>query len=281
MRRAGLVAVTCLVLVAAGAADAAACGYRVRDHAAPDGRGHRAALVLGDSTGIFAVPKLAARGLSADAKECRQFADGVAAIRARRSAGRLPHLVVLALGANGPVGRDAIRGALRALGPRRVLGLVTPRNLASSAAAMRGAARARPDRVLLVDWRAHSAGASGWFAGDGLHVTDAGARAFARLVARRAAGVIAPPTRGGLRRLDRLRPHRRCGSIRRGGHRLDVVVLRGRAPCRFARGLARRPPLALDGHWRWWDWRPTRIGPWRDVYRRPRTWGVIATRAHR
>src|SRR3954447_16086495 len=125
-RRIRLVACLALSLAAVAAADAAACGYTVRDHAAPHGRGHRGALVLGDSTGIFAVPKLAHRGLSADAKECRQFAEGVAIIRARRSAGRLPHLVVLALGANGPVSGGDIHGALRALGPGRVLGLVTP-----------------------------------------------------------------------------------------------------------------------------------------------------------
>ena len=278
MRRLRLALALCILATVAPAADAVACGYRVRDHAAAHGRGHRGALVLGDSTGIFAVPELARRGLSADAKECRQFAEGVAIIRRRRAAGRLPHLVVLALGANGPVATGQVREALRALGRGRVLGLVTPRNLASSARAMRAAARARPGRVLLIDWRRHSAGVTGWFAGDGLHVNGAGARAYARLIARRAAGVIAPPARGDLRRLARRDARRTCGTVRRGATPLRVAVLRGPASCRAARALARRPPLRLDGRWRWWDWRPTRLGPWRDLYRRAHPWGVVATR---
>ena len=135
-------------------------------HASPSPshvRGHRSGLVIGDSTGIFATPILALLGLEADSRECRQFAEGVAIVRRRRAAGTLPHLVVLALGANGPVSTAQIDGALVAIGPRRVLGLVTPRNLASSAASMRSEARRRPDRVVLIDWRRRSAGHGAWF----------------------------------------------------------------------------------------------------------------------
>ncbi|MEA2279941.1 MAG: hypothetical protein QOK21_548 [Solirubrobacteraceae bacterium] len=256
------------------------CGYeRHARPTAPLPPGHRAALVVGDSTGIFAAPLLARRGIEADARECRQFDAGVAILRARRRAGSLGHLAVLALGANGPVSARQIDAALAAAGPRRVLGLVTPRNLAASADAMRAAAARRPDRVLLVDWRRFSAGHAGWFAADGLHVDQTGAAAFARLIARRAAGVIAPPV-DALRRFAQRRGAD-CGSVERSGTTLAVRVLRrdGLAlSCRHARQIAAEPPLGGFAHWRWYDWRPAGVGPWSDLYTRSGRRLVVATR---
>ncbi len=221
---------------------------------------------------------LARRGLEADAKECRQFSEGVALIRARRAFGHLPHLIVLALGANGPVSTGQVAGALAAVGPGRVLGLVTPRNLASSTASFRAAATTHSTRVLLVDWRRFSAGHYGWFAADGLHVNYTGAAAFARIIARRAAGTIAPPVTQ-LQRFAR-RGGRDCGRIRRPGQHLDVRILRHRLPlsCRHARHIAGKAPLRGFKRWRWYDWRPTRVGPWQDLYARQRRRLVVATR---
>jgi hypothetical protein len=255
----------------AGASSAQACGYTVR--AAPHGRrppGHRNAVVIGDSTLVFAAPLLAHRGLRADAMECRQFSQGLAML-----GGHLPHLVVLALGANGPVGTGQIGAALRRVGRHRVLGLVTPRNLASSAGAMRWMAARHPQRILLMDWRSYSAGQGSWFAGDGLHVNYAGAAAYAAFIAARAAGVIAPPRLTGL---HSGRVQRRCGTVRRGRHRLEVAIVRGarRTNCRNVRALARRPPLTVGGRWRWYDWRPQRRSPWSDVYVRGAGHGRIA-----
>jgi hypothetical protein len=273
-----LLAVAIGALVLPGAA--LGCGYE--RHARPSDPlppGHRAALVVGDSTGIFAAPLLARRGIEADAQECRQFDAGVGILRARRRAGSLGHLAVLALGANGPVSARQVGAALAAAGRGRVLGLVTPRNLAASADAMRAAAARRPDRVLLIDWRRFSAGHAGWFAADGLHVNQTGAAAFARLIARRSAGVIAPP-------VDALRPFARrrghgCGRVQRSGSTLAVRVLRrdGLAlSCRHARHIAAEPPLRGFARWRWYDWRPAAVGPWNDLYTRSSRRVVIATR---
>ena len=75
---------------------------------------------------------------------------GIDLLRARRRAGTLPAVAVLALGANGAIGERAIRRALRVIGPFRVLGLVTPSRVGSgSTAAMRRAARRHPDRVVV------------------------------------------------------------------------------------------------------------------------------------
>jgi hypothetical protein len=268
-----------LLALCVTASSAAACGYTRTAYAGrPQAPGHRLGLFIGDSTGIFAVPKLAARGISANAKECRQFNEAFPIIRARASAGTLPHVVVLGLGANGPVSTGQIAAVLRAIGPKRILGLVTPKNLGFSAASMRAMARRHPNRVLLIDWRAFSAGNPAWFGGDNLHVNDAGATAYARLIKRRARGAIAPPGRA-LRRLRRIKPARRCGRVRRHpGRRVRVVVLRGRVSCRDARRLARRPPLRRHGAWSWFDWRPTHAGPWRDIYVRDHRRRIIATR---
>ena len=228
----------------------------------------RAPLIIGDSTMIFAAPYLGRRGFQADAHGCRQFSAGVAMLAGRRRSGTLPWYPVLALGANGPVSRPAIERALRAIGPRRVLGLVTPRNLSSSRASMRAAKRRHPARVLLLDWAAFSQGHAGWFGGDGLHVNDSGARAFAAFVARHSSPEMPP-----VRRLRMPRSSRgtiACGMIRRSGRRLRVQIARGaeRIRCARARQIARTPPLRRVAGWRPYDWRGVRRGPWAEVYAR-------------
>ena len=93
---------TALCLLISGMA-AATCGDTTKARPSkkinPKGR---APLVLGDSVMVFAVPHLAHRGYRANAQECRQFLTGVGIIQDKRARNRLPHLVVLALGTNGP-----------------------------------------------------------------------------------------------------------------------------------------------------------------------------------
>lgn len=226
------------------------------------------ALLIGDSTSILAAPYLGRLGIEADARGCRQFSAGVQIVRARRRAGRLPRLVILALGANGSVGEDALHAARRAAGRGRVLALVTPRNHPLSGRAMRAFARRHPHDVMTVDWLGFSARRGRLFAGDGLHVTHAGAAAFAALIHRRTSGVFDPPVRT-LRIAGR---GRACGSVTRGGRRLAVRVVRGPVLCRRARALAARPPLAGVPGWRWWDW----PGPVADVFLR-RDGGALVT----
>ena len=172
MVRCACVALACCAAIGAGLiapGSANACGALKHAHAVHHARGHaRAPLVIGDSTMIFAAPVLGHLGLEADAHGCRQFGQGVGILAARRHAHTLPPISVLALGANGSIGGQQIGAALRVIGPRRVLGLVTPRNSASSAGQMRRAARRHPDHVLLIDWAAFSVGHGAWFADDRL-----------------------------------------------------------------------------------------------------------------
>src|SRR3954447_22727830 len=174
----------CLLVVVGAllgcAGPALACNEATRSAARHLRPAHgRPPLIIGDSTMIFAAPFLGGLGFEADAHGCRQFSTGVAMLAGRRHAGTLPRIAILALGANGPIPGSGIRAALRAIGRRRILGLVTPRNLSSSQTQMRRAAGAHPDRVLLIDWARFSAGHGSWFGGDGLHVNRAGAGAAA------------------------------------------------------------------------------------------------------
>jgi hypothetical protein len=269
-RRVFAVAAAALATLALHAPPGLACDAGARSQARHLRPAHgRPPLIIGDSTMIFAAPLLGRRGLEADAHGCRQFGAGVAMLQARRHAHTLPHVVILALGANGAIPAGGIRRALRVIGHRRVLGLVTPKNLASSQARMRGAARRHPARILLIDWARFSAGHGSWFGGDGLHVNHAGAVAFARLVRRAVVPLVAPPVRA-LRMPHSVTGRRGCGSVRRFGRRLHVFVTRGArlVSCRRARALARRPPLVRVPRWRAYDWSRTGDGPWQTVWAR-------------
>src|SRR5262249_33301068 len=151
--------------------------------------------------------------------------------------------------------------ALRAIGPGRILGLVTPRNLASTRAGMHAAARRHPNRVLLIDWAAFSAGRSAWFGGDGLHVNYTGAREYAAFIGRHSSPEL-PPVRA-LRVPRSSRGDAACGTVHRAGHAYRVLIARGahRVGCARARQIARTPVLRRIAYWRPYDWRDGR-GPW-------------------
>jgi len=202
----------CCAALLACSAPAWACGegtVAAARHAEAAVRG--APLVIGDSTMIFAAPILGRMGMTTDAHGCRQFDQGVAMLAARRRAHALHPYAVLALGANGQVGDSQIERALDVIGAERVLGLVTPRNYAATAAAMRRAAARHPDRVILIDWARYSAGHGSWFAGDGLHVDYAGAAAYAAFI-RRASDPLMPPAPGHLHLTHGVRARRPAGA---------------------------------------------------------------------
>jgi hypothetical protein len=166
----------------------AACGG-VRTAYPPKKRDRRWAppLAVGDSVMLGAVPEVARAGLEVNTRGCRQMSEGLRLLRARRRS-FLPSRVVIALGANWSVRYGEIRAAMRIVGRRRLLVLVTPRESgggeSGDAWAMRRAARRFPKRVRVLDWVRRSRGRAGWFAGDGLHLSRQGARAYARLLGR-------------------------------------------------------------------------------------------------
>jgi hypothetical protein len=166
-------------MAVAPAAEAACGGVR---HYSPSKAHHSPApLAIGDSVMMGAIEPLRSAGFEIDVRGCRQMSEGLDVLSSRRSAGALPDVVVVALGNNWTVSKSEIRRGMRIVGPRRLLGLVTPRGvMASARTSIRAAGQRWPDRVKVLDWAARSAGKA--WTWDGLHLTPAGARGFTRLL---------------------------------------------------------------------------------------------------
>jgi len=154
-----------------------------------------APLVVGDSVVLGAIPEIAGQGFEINTRGCRQWPEGEAVVRAHERAGTLPHEVVMFLGADWTVSRKQVRDVLSLIGPNRVLVLVTPRELGGGGSAdaehERQEGRRHPTRILVLDWVRYTAGRSGWFAPDGIHLGPGGARGLARFL-RRALPYAAP-----------------------------------------------------------------------------------------
>jgi hypothetical protein len=159
----------------------------------------RPPLAIGDSSMLLALPALARVGYRVNARGCRQFPEGLSVLRDARRHHRLPRLAVLALGADASISARQISRARKIMGPKRKLGLVTPRELgggeSNDAKVIRNAGQRDPQHIKVLDWVRYSAGHSSWFQPDGLHLTFSGAKAFARLLKK-----LIPLARGGKRR---------------------------------------------------------------------------------
>jgi len=176
-----------LLMLALPAVSRAQCGVDVTAQPTHHPRGQLPPLAIGDSTMILSVPGLAANGFAADAHGCRQFFQALALLSQLKAHGQLPHMVVIALGANGYVTHNDVGVALGLLCCTRELVLVTPRQLGGAPGENAGIeheeARKHPGRIRLLDWVRYSAGHPDWFQPDGLHLTLSGAAAFTRLIA--------------------------------------------------------------------------------------------------
>jgi hypothetical protein len=164
----------------------AACGKAERFSAHEDAGPGPAPLAIGDSVLLGAAEEAAAIGYEVDVRICRPTSEGLALLRKRARRDRLPRLVVIALGANSAFTTRDVRAALRTLGPDRVLGLVTPREVPAmstgDAKVMRAAARRWPKRITLIDWAKHARDRPKLTYDDGIHLTPRGQRAMARLL---------------------------------------------------------------------------------------------------
>jgi hypothetical protein len=183
-RRWALVAVLTVLALGGATADAAAqCGQDYRGAPAQSTPGGPP-LAIGDSVLADAVPLLVRDGFEADGMVCRQMSQGLTLLRSR--ARSLPHLVVLALGTNGPVTPAEVEEALAILGPKRILVLVTPHGSVdpSTPRVIRAAAAAHSGEILLLDWDRLAAAHPEWLAPDGVHLGgQAGIEGFAQMVA--------------------------------------------------------------------------------------------------
>jgi hypothetical protein len=184
--RAAILGALAAAVVAAPPTAEAACGgvqqfqpTKLREPGPPP-------LAIGDSVMLGAARPLQAAGFEVDVRGCRQMSEGLGILSARRRAGTLPDVAVVALGTNWTVTTAQIRGALRILGRHRVLGLVTPPEVGGVASAdqsvIRAAGRRWRRRVKVLDWVRHSAGRA--WTWDGMHLRPEGALAYTRLLSR-------------------------------------------------------------------------------------------------
>ena len=184
MKRLAPIAVALLVLVAAPAAEAG-CGGVQTARSAQNLVSGPEPFVVGDSVMLLAVRPLGRAGFNVNAQGCRWWKHGHAILRRKKREGRLPRLVVMALGANWELTRREIGRTRRMLGKRRVLAIVTPREsggrVGPDAQRVRAAARAHKN-VVLLDWVRYSRGHRSWFGGDGLHLTRTGVRHYVRCI---------------------------------------------------------------------------------------------------
>jgi hypothetical protein len=134
---------------------------------------------------LNAVSRLARAGFDVNAQGCRQWRQGHAILRRKKRRGRLPRLVVMALGTNWFITRREIGRTRRLLGKKRVLAIVTPREPGGhDPQTIRAAARAHPRRIKLIDWVRFSRGHASWFGNDGIHLTHTGVQKYVRCIRR-------------------------------------------------------------------------------------------------
>jgi lysophospholipase L1-like esterase len=179
--------VACFLALVLPGVSLAGCGGPESAQPAHHPRGQLPPLAIGDSTMLLSMPGLASRGYAVSAQGCRQFFQALALMGELKARGALPHMVVIALGANGAVTHDDIGVALGLLCCTGKLVLVTPRQLGGApgenAVIEHQETRRHPKRILLLDWVKDSAGHPDWFQPDGLHLTLPGVAAFTRLLA--------------------------------------------------------------------------------------------------
>jgi hypothetical protein len=183
-----IVAQLFLLVAAAPAAAIGPCEAQAtlapRHHKAGTGR---APFAVGDSVMLGAADALAHAGFRVNARGCRQMDAGLDIVARRARHHNLARTVVVALGTNWQITRADVARALRIVGRKRRLILVTPREVGggggTDAAIVRRAARRHPRRICLADWVKVSAGHFSWFSSaDGIHLGPAGVRAFTRLL---------------------------------------------------------------------------------------------------
>jgi hypothetical protein len=201
--RATAVATLIAAVVLAGASAPAAvagCGAVETQKAGKALGDFRAPLIVGDSVLLGAIPQVARLGFDVDAHGCRQWSEGARIVRLRKRRGTLPHMVAMFLGADWTVSKAQIQEVLFRLGPKRVLVLVTPREVGgrggTDAQHMRDMAERYPTRIFLLDWVRYTRHRPSWFAPDGLHLNRPGIPGLAGYLKRSlkyAAPGTAPP----------------------------------------------------------------------------------------
>lgn len=145
--------------------------------------------LIGDSVATGAAPCLRRRGIATQAAEGRQFGSAGRIIQRQADRGTLPERVVVALGANGPIAEDQLADVMGAAGENRRVYFVTIQlpdapvyAYESAANSLLGEAPSTWPAARVIDWNAVSGQHPRALYPDGIHVTPAGCRIYARMV---------------------------------------------------------------------------------------------------
>lgn len=121
-----------------------------------------------------------------DARGSRQVLEAIHVLKRLRALGELGGVVIFHIGDNGAITDDEFDEVMEVVGDRRkvlVVNTTVPDSYQwapNNEVLADGVAR-YPDRAVLVDWHARSAGHPEYF-WDGLHLTPRGAKAYAGLI---------------------------------------------------------------------------------------------------
>jgi hypothetical protein len=154
-------------------------------------------IAIGDSTMLLPIPDLTRVGFDVNAKGCRGFKQSIWVARDLRNRNELPKLILINAYGNGGVNPDLIRFALKVIGPKRTLVLVTAYDAdtghppAPDTDVLVQAAKDHPDQIELLDWVKYSLphhkvepAPGAWFLPDLFHPNFTGAHAYANFLAQ-------------------------------------------------------------------------------------------------
>jgi hypothetical protein len=154
-------------------------------------------IAIGDSTMLLPIPDLTRVGFDVNAKGCRGFKQSIWVARDLRNQDKLPKLILINAYGNGGVDDELIKFALKVIGPKRTLVLVTAYDADTGAPpapdtdVLVKAAKDHPDQIKLLDWVKYSLphhkvepAPGAWFLPDLFHPNFTGAPAYANFLAQ-------------------------------------------------------------------------------------------------
>jgi hypothetical protein len=142
---------------------------------------------IGDSVMLGARGSLQAAvpGIAVDAKVSRQWGQAIDVLTFYRNQGLLANTVVVHLGTNGSFSPAAFDEMMRVLGNRQVYFLTArvPRLWEADVnQKLHDGVGRWKNNAHVLEWRDFAGSHDDWFAGDGFHVTRAGAQAYGMFV---------------------------------------------------------------------------------------------------
>ncbi|WP_100331229.1 acyltransferase family protein [Bacillus xiapuensis] len=142
---------------------------------------------VGDSVMVDAVPFLKEYfpDLAVDAKVGRQMEDGIEVVRRFKEQGQLGDVIIIGLGTNGPFSKKQVKEIVESISgdpPIIFINTRVPRPWEHDVNARLKQITAEFSNVTLVNWHSESADHDHYFAPDGIHLSEEGAKAYAALI---------------------------------------------------------------------------------------------------